>query len=103
MSSAERLESLKEWAEGKKYVYPGESGTLPSQRITGGANTLATAVSSSNSQTNDKYGGQYEVPLGPPSYTATTSNGPPEKKKSLIGKWFGKRKVKKDSAPAYTP
>lgn len=112
MSPEERLASLKEWAEEKKYVRPGEGGTF-SMRGLGGIRSMANGgpmlYGRSQSQAADKYGGQYDAPVGPPSYrVATNEEERGEKKKGAVKRWFAKRKEKKEanrrgSAPAYSP
>lgn len=112
MSPEERLQSLKEWAEEKKYVKPGEGGTFSVHGI-GGMKSMANGGSMpyarSQSQAADQYGGQYDAPVGPPSYrVATNEEQDGGKRKSVVKRWFEKRKEKKElkrreSAPAYFP
>ncbi|EME40192.1 hypothetical protein DOTSEDRAFT_82838 [Dothistroma septosporum NZE10] len=112
MNSEERLQSLKEWAEDKKYVHPGDGGTMAingmdnigSLRIGG---SLAAVQRAGNNADVDKYAGQYDAPVGPPAYKTVTEE-PQPKKKNTIKQWLEKRKDKKDadrraSAPPYAP
>lgn len=110
MDSTERLQSLKEWAETKKWVQPGESGTLPTGSI-GGIKGLVVGGSRrsavSFSQSSDRYGGQYEAPVGPPSYEVATGHSW-KKEKGALGRWLEKRKARKaakrnGSLPEYVP
>lgn len=112
MSPEERLASLKEWAEEKKYVQPGEGGTFSTHGL-GGLKSMANGgpmpYVRSQSQAVDQYGGQYDAPVGPPSYRVATHEEQGEaKKKSVVKRWLERRKEKKDlkrreSAPAYFP
>jgi hypothetical protein len=107
MTSTERLESLKEWAESKKWVLPGEGGTLPCG-IIGGTKAMVYAGSASHSQSRDRFGGQYECPVGPPSYAAATGEELREKKTGALGKWMEKMRAKRNaersgSVPPYAP
>lgn len=112
MTPEERLESLKEWAEEKKYVRPGEGGTFALSGA-GGLRSMANGGpmphARSQSQAADQYGGQYDAPVGPPSYRVATNEEQGEvKRKSVVKRWFEKRKEKKDakrreSAPPYFP
>ena len=112
MNSEERLQSLKDWAEEKKYIYPGESGSLALRngRAMGFGVPVQTVVS--NTQSRDRWGGQYEAPVGPPSYTFSMNDREQENAKAKgkrgVSRWLEKRKLKKDakrntSVPAYMP
>lgn len=114
MTPEERLQSLKEWAEEKKFVKPGEGGTFSVHGI-GGMKSMANGgpmlYARSQSQAADQYGGQYDAPVGPPSYRVATNEEQEQeqgKRKSVVKRWFDKRKEKKESkrrgsAPAYFP
>lgn len=114
MSAEERLASLKEWAEEKKYVTPGQSGTLATG--VGGINSLALGgpmpvtrtQSQVQRQSQDRWQGQYDAPVGPPSYASATKEQQPAKKQNTIRRWMEKRKTKKQakrdaSVPEYVP
>ncbi|KAI5361360.1 hypothetical protein Slin15195_G124740 [Septoria linicola] len=109
MTEEERLESLKAWAEEKKLVIPGEGGTFTSN--TGGFSSVAFGVPlrtvRSETQTEDKYRGQYDAPVEPPSYGLATM-GEPEQRSGAFRRWLEKRRSKKaakrhDSVPAHVP
>lgn len=109
MTEEERLESLKAWAEEKKLVTPGEGGTFTTN--IGGISSVAFGVPlrtvRSEAQAEDKYRGQYDAPLGPPSYGFAT-NEQPEKRSGVFKRWLEKRRSKKaarrrDSVPPYVP
>ncbi|CAK4002249.1 Hypothetical predicted protein [Lecanosticta acicola] len=105
MNEEERLAALKDWAEEKKYVRPGEGGTMTIYGAGGPSFAIASSVPQP-SNPDDKWAGQYDAPVGPPSYTAAPVEEP--KKSSALRKWLEKRKEKKEmkrreSAPAYTP
>ena len=105
MNEEERLAALKEWAEEKKYVQPGEGGTMTIWGA-GGPSFAIARSSQQPSSPNDKFAGQYDAPVGPPGYTEQ-----PEEigvKRNVLRKWLDKRKEKKElkrreSAPAYAP
>lgn len=111
MNSEERLQSLQEWAEGKKYVKPGDGGTMAVNAGVGlgsygAGDPLATSQKAGNGSA-DKYGGQYEGPIGPPAYKTVTEEPQPQKK-NAVKRWLDKRKDKKEakrtgSAPPYVP
>jgi len=109
MTDEERLEALKEWAEEKKFIYPGESGSLAFNNVSSLAfgGPLRTVVSQSQAQ--DRYGGQYEAPVGPPSYHFSISDlSAAEDKSNRFQRWLRKRKVQRDakrhgSLPGYAP
>lgn len=65
MTPEERLQSLREFAEEKKYVRLGEDGTLPS----GQRGMLALAFGGRMAQD------EYKAPLAPPSYASVTGEG----------------------------
>ncbi|CAK1359115.1 hypothetical protein CB0940_05375 [Cercospora beticola] len=107
MSDEERLESLKAWAEEKKYVTPGEEGTLSTG--IGGVTSLALGgplrTVQSARHAEDKYHGQYDAPIGPPSYKVATTEEQ-ERKPNVLKRWLQKRRLKKaakrsESAPEY--
>lgn len=61
----------------------------------------------SSSQSGDKYGGQYEAPVGPPSYEATTRDAR-EKERGVVRRWVEKMRARKEekrteSVPKYVP
>ncbi|KXS97036.1 hypothetical protein AC578_2855 [Pseudocercospora eumusae] len=114
MSPEERLASLKEWAEEKKMVTPGEGGTLATG--IGGINALAFGgpMPVTRTQTQgqgrgqDRWQGQYDAPVGPPSYQSAIHPQQPGKKQNPLKRWVEKRKAKKDakrnaSVPPYVP
>lgn len=111
MNSEERLRSLQEWAEGKKYVQPGDGGTIAINGR-GGIGSLAfggplASVQNSGNASGDKYAGQYDSPVGPPAYRTVTEEPQPQKKNGLK-RWLDKRRDKKDAkrragAPPYVP
>ncbi|KAF2214379.1 hypothetical protein CERZMDRAFT_83084 [Cercospora zeae-maydis SCOH1-5] len=107
MTDEERLDSLKAWAEEKKFVTPGEQGTLSAG--VGGITSLALGgplrTVSSAGQAEDKYHGQYEAPIGPPSYQVATTQEK-ERKPNVLKRWLEKRRSKtavkgSESAPEY--
>lgn len=101
---------MKEWAEEKKYVQPGEGGTLNTNGR-GGINALAFGgplATGPRPQNGDKYAGQYDSPVGPPSYGVATKQLVVKRRTSKLGRWLDKRKEKKaakggERAPAYEP
>ena len=111
MNSQERLQSLQEWAEGKKYVYPGDGGTIAINAGVG-LGSLARGgplpiVQKPGNPPADKYAGQYDAPVGPPAYRTVTEEPQPQKKNALK-RWLDKRRDAKDakrraSAPPYAP
>jgi hypothetical protein len=120
MSSSERLDSLLAWAETKKYIYPGEGGTFPTYASIGGTNALVLGGSSfgRNSSLGDRYGGQYEAPVGPPGYSvedseegrrrvSVASSVLAGKKRGVLGRWVEKRRARKEGKgglpPGYVP
>ena len=94
MTPEERLQSLQEWAEGQKYVRPGEGGTLGF-----GVRNMQAMV----------YGGpvhyvhhQYDAPIAPPSYETATrqdsaGSGKEGKTANPVKRWLKKRKESKRS------
>ncbi|TKA78382.1 hypothetical protein B0A55_04722 [Friedmanniomyces simplex] len=90
MTPEERLRSLQEYAEGKKYVRPGEDGTLPR-----GPGAMQALV----------FGGpmrrapEYNTPLPPPSYGTVAGQQLPQgsssKRSGIVRKWLEKRREKK--------
>jgi hypothetical protein len=103
MTSEERLASLQAWAEEKKYVQPGEGGTLAIG--VGGVNSLAWGGPLRNVEamrpSDDPWQGQYDSPVGPPSYRVATSEEP-EKRPSVLRRWLEKRKHKKEAKRSAT-
>lgn len=90
MTPEERLQSLQEFAEEKKYVRPGEDGTLPS----GQAGIAALAFGGPMRQQQSVY----TTPLAPPSYSSAIGEQEPaekQRKSSLVGRLFGKKDNKK--------
>jgi len=89
MTPEERLQSLQEFAEEKRYVRPGEDGTISrgplamQSLVFGGPIPLGPA---------------YSTPLPPPSYETVTGQAPaaPATKKGLVGKWMAKRHEKRE-------
>lgn len=115
MTSEERLASLQEWAEEKRYVQPGDGGTLPWNGISG-MNALVfggavqTDTRRGQSQSADRYAGQYDAPIGPPAYQVATNEEQQGKmkKKNAVSRWIEKRKERKASkrsasVPPYVP
>lgn len=57
----------------------------------------------------DRYAGQYEGAVGPPSYQAATTEGREgRERKSLVGRWIEKRKRneeerREETVPDYVP
>ncbi|KAK4611697.1 hypothetical protein CLAFUW4_12762 [Fulvia fulva] len=111
MNSVERLQSLQEWAEGKKYIYPGDGATI-AINANCGIGSLAfgrplASVQREGDAAADKYAGQYDAPIGPPAYRTVTEEPLPQKK-NAVKRWLDKRQDKKDakrraSAPPYVP
>nr|POF15301.1 hypothetical protein CFP56_42190 [Quercus suber] len=89
LTDAERLQALKEWAEEKKHVYPGEDGTLA---VGMGRISLVPVQSTGTSRA------QYSGQLPPPSYATVTgeSAGSKEKERGPLKRWLEKRQDKKD-------
>ena len=99
MTDEERLESMRAFAEEKKYVTPGSGGTIQYTGIGGPISSIEP-----EGDTTDKYHGQYEAPLGPPGYNIATREEP-AKKQNPVKKWLDDRKAKKaakrdDNVPA---
>lgn len=93
MTPEERLQSLEDYAEEKKYVQPGQDGTLPwgigamNAMVSGGPLTLRT-------------GGQpqYDAPLAPPSYESATGEASKDhgsEKHGPFKKWRERREEKR--------
>ncbi|KAK0345138.1 hypothetical protein LTR02_004126 [Friedmanniomyces endolithicus] len=94
MTPEERLSSLQEFGEAKKYVRPGEDGTLPQ-----GPGAMQALV----------FGGpirgapEYSTPLPPPSYETVTGEAKRvsgSKSGGSLSRWFEKRREKKEGAKA---
>jgi len=91
MTPEERLQSLRDFVEQKKYVQPGEDGTLPS----GQAGMAALAFGGPMRQ----QGGEYTAPLAPPSYSSAVGEQVPaekERRPSLIARLLGKKGKEKE-------
>jgi len=91
MTPEQRLRSLEEYAEQKKYVRPGEDGTLPR-----GPWAMQSLVFGGSMPA----GSAYTTPLPPPSYE--TATGQPlhkedTKKPGLVKKWLEERREKKSA------
>lgn len=73
--------------------------------VRGGPNQSISATE----KTADKYAGQYEGAVGPPSYEAATTRGGGgrERRKSLVGRWIerrkGRREEREERVPDYAP
>lgn len=94
MTPEERLQSMKEFAEEKKYVRPGEDGTIP--RGPGAMQALVFGgpfVSNGNPE--------YHGTLPPPSYDTIVGGDKPdpakEKKDGPVKRWLEKRHAKKEA------
>lgn len=91
MTPEERLRSLRDFAEEKKYVRPGEDGTLPS----GQTGMSALAFGGPLRQ----QGAEYTVPLAPPSYESAVGEAAPvneRRQPSLVKRLLGKTERKKE-------
>lgn len=93
-SDEERLRFLHEWAESKKYVVPGDCGTLATG--VGGINSLVFGGPMRTAET------PYNLPLAPPSYTEQqphAASTPEEKSRNPFKRWLEKRKSKASDEP----
>ncbi|EMD00227.1 hypothetical protein BAUCODRAFT_369939 [Baudoinia panamericana UAMH 10762] len=90
MTPEERLRSLQEYAEGKKYVTPGEDGTMN----VGMNGMRALAFGGAMYQSNT-----YDTPLPPPSY-GEPSQVSSSKKPGPVKKWLNKQREKKQAKAA---
>lgn len=91
MTPEERLQSLQDFAEEKKYVHRGEAGTLPGG--VGGMNALVFGGPMRTVQP------QYDTPLAPPSYRIATGEEAEttSKKRGSLKKWLAKHREKKQA------
>jgi hypothetical protein len=71
MTAEERLRSLQEYAEEKKYVRPGEAGTIPTGP--GAVQSLVFGGPMRSAQPG------YDMPLPPPSYDTAIGKEPYQK------------------------
>ncbi|KAK0936756.1 hypothetical protein LTR29_011709 [Friedmanniomyces endolithicus] len=94
MTPEERIRSLQEFGEEKKYVRPGEDGTLPQ-----GPGAIQALV----------FGGpmrgapEYSTPLPPPSYETVTGEGKrasDTKSEGPVRRWLEKRREKREEEKA---
>ena len=91
MTPEERLASLKSFAEEKKYVRPGEDGTLPR-----GPGAMQALVFGGPLTTRTTTGREYDHALPPPAYETVVGGEKPapvqEKKAGLVRRWVEKRR-----------
>ncbi|KAK5159421.1 hypothetical protein LTS14_002563 [Recurvomyces mirabilis] len=89
MTPEERLQSLQDFAEEKKYVRPGEDGTIPTGPLAMQSLVFGGPMPS---------GPAYSTPFPPPSYETVTGQAPgdPATKQGVFGKLMAKRREKKE-------
>ena len=104
MTDDERLAALKEWAEEKKYIYPGEAGTFAASAhghvatlVRGGP--MLTVVNDDNRRRHnaDRWAGQYDAPVGPPSYHGLVREEQVTRSTNPVKRWLLKRRRKKEA------
>lgn len=72
--------------------------------IGGGQINKNSAGSDQAHQSRDRWAGQYEGVVGPPSYETATSGSSQGRRRSLVGRWLEKRREKKEErVPGYMP
>ncbi|KAK0289067.1 hypothetical protein LTR35_000442 [Friedmanniomyces endolithicus] len=94
MTPEERIRSLKEFGEAKKYVRPGEDGTLPQ-----GPGAMQALVFGGPMRD----GPEYSTPLPPPSYETATGEGmraSGSKSGGPVRRWLEKRREKREGEKA---
>lgn len=91
MTESERLQSLKDFAEEKKLVRPGEDGTIPR-----GPGTMMALQFGGPLRSQP---GGYQGHLAPPSYEAMREKEQreeaPKKSKNPVKQWIEKRRASK--------